>query len=79
MNPFFNWLKRSLPAFREYSFSYCGQESGVTENVPVFKQIGAVFIPVSNIYNAKDWYCNLLGIPCDGQVFHGHLYVMESG
>jgi len=29
---------------------------------PILNQIGTVFIPVSNIEKARDWYCSLLGI-----------------
>jgi len=28
---------------------------------PVLNQIGTVFIPVSNIEKARDWYCDILG------------------
>lgn len=43
---------------------------------PILNQIGSVFIPVSNIEKARDWYCALLGIPADGEILFGHLYVL---
>ncbi|MNM61920.1 Glyoxalase-like domain protein [compost metagenome] len=43
---------------------------------PISNQIGAVFLPVSDIEQARDWYCGLLGLPVDGEVLHGHLYVL---
>ena len=43
---------------------------------PILNQVGAIFIPVSNIENARDWYCDMLGIPKDGQILFGHLYIL---
>ena len=43
---------------------------------PILNQIGTVFIPVSHIENARDWYCDILGLPADGDILHGHLYVV---
>jgi len=43
---------------------------------PILNQIGTVFIPVSNIEKARDWYCGILGLPTDGEILHGHLYVL---
>lgn len=43
---------------------------------PIQNQIRGVFIPVSNIENARDWYCNLLQLPTDGEIFFGHIYVL---
>ena len=43
---------------------------------PILKQIGTVFIPVSNIENARDWYCDILGMTADGEIQFGHLYVL---
>ncbi|MDX8367097.1 VOC family protein [Cytobacillus sp. Hm23] len=45
-------------------------------SIPVLNEIGTVFIPVSNIENARDWYCDILGLPVDGEVQFGHIYVM---
>ncbi|GGA03163.1 hypothetical protein GCM10008018_56540 [Paenibacillus marchantiophytorum] len=42
----------------------------------IMNRIGTVFIPVSNIENARDWYCKLLGLPADGEVLFGHLYIL---
>lgn len=42
---------------------------------PILNRIGGVFIPVSNIEHARDWYCDILDLPADGEVFFGHLYV----
>ncbi|MNO55695.1 Glyoxalase-like domain protein [compost metagenome] len=43
---------------------------------PFTKKIGGIFIPVSNIEKARDWYCDLLQLPTDGEIFSGHLYVL---
>ncbi|TBL79542.1 VOC family protein [Paenibacillus thalictri] len=43
---------------------------------PVFNRIGGVFIPVSSIEAARDWYCDLLGLPSAGEIFFGHIYVL---
>ncbi|MFD1387359.1 VOC family protein [Oceanobacillus oncorhynchi subsp. oncorhynchi] len=43
---------------------------------PILKQIGTVFIPVSDIEKARDWYCDILGLHADGEILFGHLYVI---
>ncbi|KGP71562.1 VOC family protein [Pontibacillus yanchengensis] len=43
---------------------------------PIHSEIGTVFIPVSNIEKARDWYCDILGVPADGEIQFGHLYVI---
>ncbi len=43
---------------------------------PVLNQIGTVFIPVSDIEKARGWYCDLLGVPSEGEILFGHLYVL---
>jgi len=43
---------------------------------PVAPEIGTVFVPVSDIAKARDWYCSLLGVPADGEILFGHLYVL---
>lgn len=43
---------------------------------PIMNQIGTIFIPVRNIEEARDWYCSLLGLPQDGEILFGHLYVI---
>lgn len=43
---------------------------------PVSNQIGGVFIPVSSIERARDWYCSLLGLPPEGEILFGHIYVL---
>ena len=43
---------------------------------PIARQIGTVFVPVSDIAKARDWYCGLLGVPADGEILFGHLYVL---
>ncbi|REK77586.1 VOC family protein [Paenibacillus paeoniae] len=45
-------------------------------NSPVQNKIGCTFIPVSNLEKARDWYCNLLDLPTDGEIYHGHLYIL---
>lgn len=43
---------------------------------PIAAQIGMVFIPVSDLHKARDWYCDVLGVPADGEILHNHLYVL---
>ncbi|MYL32341.1 VOC family protein [Pontibacillus yanchengensis] len=43
---------------------------------PIHSEIGTVFISVSNIEKARDWYCDILGILADGDIQFGHLYVI---
>lgn len=43
---------------------------------PILREVGTVFIPVSNIEKARDWYCDILGLEADGEILFGHLYVL---
>lgn len=45
-------------------------------NNPIQRKVGAIFIPVSNIEVAREWYCELLGIKADVDIIGGHLYVI---
>ncbi len=51
------------------------------ESSPLQTEIGAVFVPVRHIEEARDWYCGLLGIPADQDILFGHLYCipMQKG
>ena len=40
------------------------------------RHIGSVFLPVSDIEAARDWYCRLLGLPEGGPILFGHLFVV---
>ncbi|NMO96568.1 VOC family protein [Paenibacillus lemnae] len=42
----------------------------------IMNQIGTVFIPVSDIERARDWYCEILGMPQGGEILFGHLYIV---
>ncbi|KGA97983.1 glyoxalase [Alkalihalobacillus alcalophilus ATCC 27647 = CGMCC 1.3604] len=42
----------------------------------ILNRVGAIFIPVSNIEKARDWYCDLLEIPNDQEILYGHLYIL---
>jgi len=44
---------------------------------PIQNLIRGVFIPVSNIENARDWDCGLLDLPTDGEIYFGHIYVLH--
>jgi catechol 2,3-dioxygenase-like lactoylglutathione lyase family enzyme len=44
--------------------------------VAVDREIGAVFVPVSNIERARDWYRAFLGLEPGGEILFGHLYVV---
>ncbi|MFS0839745.1 VOC family protein [Paenibacillus sp. 1P03SA] len=43
---------------------------------PIHNKIRTVFIPVSDIGQAAAWYSGILGLPPDGEVLFGHLYVL---
>src|SRR5690625_3857666 len=43
---------------------------------PILNELGTVFIPVSDIEKARDWYCDILGLNPDGEIQFGHLYVI---
>ncbi|MFZ3580388.1 VOC family protein [Virgibacillus sp. DJP39] len=43
---------------------------------PIINQIGTVFIPVQNIQQARDWYCDILGLPITEEILFDHLYVL---
>ena len=53
-------------------------KGGVVLSSPVSPNIGAVYIPVKDIYRSRDWYCDLLGFSNDGEVRFGHLYVIPT-
>jgi catechol 2,3-dioxygenase-like lactoylglutathione lyase family enzyme len=42
---------------------------------PIKNEIGTVFVPVSNVEAARDWYCRLLAVPLPEIIF-GHLCVI---
>ncbi|MCT4784965.1 VOC family protein [Exiguobacterium aestuarii] len=43
---------------------------------PILHQIGTIFIPVSDIQKARDWYCNLFDLSIKGEILFDHLYVI---
>ncbi|SOC42677.1 VOC family protein [Ureibacillus acetophenoni] len=43
---------------------------------PIVNQVGTIFIPVSNIEKARKWYCDILGLPADGEILFDHLYIL---
>jgi catechol 2,3-dioxygenase-like lactoylglutathione lyase family enzyme len=42
---------------------------------PIKNEIGTVFIPVSDLERARDWYCDIFGLEADREISHG-LYVI---
>ncbi|MFD2216359.1 VOC family protein [Metabacillus endolithicus] len=42
----------------------------------VLNKISGVFIPISNIENARDWYCDILDLSTEGEIYFGHIYVL---
>ena len=48
----------------------------IFQDSPIKNQIGTVFIPVSKIEKARDWYCDILGLQKDGEIQFGHIYVL---
>ncbi|QSS98839.1 VOC family protein [Pontibacillus sp. ALD_SL1] len=45
-------------------------------NSPILNEIGTVFIPVKNIEESRDWYCEILGLDAGGEIAFGHLYIL---
>jgi len=43
---------------------------------PIQHQIGTIFIPVSNIEKAKNWYCHVFDFPRENEILFNHLYVL---
>ncbi|WP_028612504.1 VOC family protein [Paenibacillus harenae] len=39
----------------------------------ISRKAGAIFIPVSDIAKARDWYCSLLGLEPTFEIIAGHL------
>lgn len=39
----------------------------------ILSKVGAVFIPVSNIQEAREWYCSILGLEPTFDIIAGHL------
>lgn len=39
----------------------------------IFNQAGAIFIPVSNIKRAREWYCSILHLEPAYEIIAGHL------
>ncbi|CAN7502747.1 VOC family protein [Devosia sp. LjRoot16] len=40
------------------------------------REIGGVFVPVSDIERARDWYRGLFGLEPGGEIFFGHIHVL---
>jgi catechol 2,3-dioxygenase-like lactoylglutathione lyase family enzyme len=40
------------------------------------REIGAVFVPVSDIERSRDWYRALLGFEPGGEILFGHLHIL---
>jgi catechol 2,3-dioxygenase-like lactoylglutathione lyase family enzyme len=43
---------------------------------PVSAQIGTVFVPVSDVRRARDWYCDMLGLPAEDSILFDHLSML---
>ncbi|WP_337873744.1 VOC family protein [Exiguobacterium sp.] len=43
---------------------------------PILHKIGTIFIPVSDIQKARDWYCDLFDFSTKGEILFDHLYVI---
>jgi predicted enzyme related to lactoylglutathione lyase len=39
----------------------------------ILNQAGAIFVPVSDIRQAREWYCSLLGLEPELEIIAGHL------
>jgi catechol 2,3-dioxygenase-like lactoylglutathione lyase family enzyme len=39
----------------------------------VLSKVGAIFIPVSDIRKAREWYCSILGLEPTFEIISGHL------
>ncbi|TXC92812.1 VOC family protein [Metabacillus litoralis] len=42
----------------------------------VSNKISGVFVPVSSIERARDWYCDILGLSTEGEIYFDHIYVL---
>lgn len=40
---------------------------------PILSKAGAIFVPVSSIIEAREWYCSLLGLEPSIDIIAGHL------
>jgi predicted enzyme related to lactoylglutathione lyase len=45
---------------------------------PVSKQVTSIFIPVQDVFRAREWYRDVLGLKA-GEIIAGHLCVIEMG
>lgn len=43
---------------------------------PIENHVKGIFIPVSSIEEARDWYCSLLNLKPGGEILFGHIYVL---
>jgi len=43
---------------------------------PISSRLQGVFIPVSDLIASRDWYCQLLNLRNDGEIYFGHIYVL---
>lgn len=43
---------------------------------PIINQVGTIFIPVSNVEKARNWYCDILGLESNGEILFGHLFIV---
>lgn len=39
----------------------------------ILKKVGAIFVPVSNIEKAREWYCSILELEPNFEIIAGHL------
>jgi catechol 2,3-dioxygenase-like lactoylglutathione lyase family enzyme len=42
-------------------------------NSPILHQIAGVFLPVSDVVKAREWYSRILGLENGGEILFGHL------
>ena len=45
---------------------------------PILNKIGTIFIPVRNVEEARDWYCDILGLSAVGEILFGHLFIIPT-
>jgi catechol 2,3-dioxygenase-like lactoylglutathione lyase family enzyme len=44
----------------------------------ILNKIGTVFIPVRDIEEAKNWYCEIFGLKAEGEILFGHLFIIPT-
>ncbi|WP_338020581.1 VOC family protein [Alkalihalobacterium alkalinitrilicum] len=44
----------------------------------ILNKIGTVFIPVRDIEESKNWYCEILGLNAEVEILYEHLFIYQQ-